>query len=288
MSRSRIALLAALWLCLVGPAAAQQIHYVTLTKDVIEQRLRAYKDKNQDREAELKELFTEAGCPAERLSEQPVKGEKIPNVLCTLPGSIDSVIIVGAHFDHVSAGKGVIDNWSGASMLPSLLQSLKDDPRRHTFVFIGFTDEETGLNGSEFYAGHLSKEERLKVRAMVNLDSLALSPTKVWVSHSDKGLVEALGRTAAAMKLPVAGVNADQVGDEDSHSFARIKVPTLMLHSVTQETLSVLHSNDDDWKSVKLDDYYDSYRLITAYLAFIDLTLDKEKGAGSSPAPAPK
>jgi hypothetical protein len=61
-----------------------------------------------------------------------------------------------------------------------------------------------------------------------------------------------------------------------------------MLHSITQETLAVLHTANDDWKSVKLDDYYNSYRLTAAYLAYIDLKLDKEKGAGEVPAPPEK
>ncbi|PYX03200.1 MAG: Zn-dependent exopeptidase M28, partial [Acidobacteria bacterium] len=36
---------------------------------------------------------------------------KLPNVICVLPGSSDKVIIVGAHFDRVSEGDGVVDNW---------------------------------------------------------------------------------------------------------------------------------------------------------------------------------
>ncbi len=60
-------------------------------------------------------------------------------MICVLPGNSEKVIIVGAHFDHVSDGSGVVDNWSGASLLPSLYQALKDHPRKHTFIFIGFT-----------------------------------------------------------------------------------------------------------------------------------------------------
>ena len=83
------------------------------------------------------------------------------------------MIIVGAHFDKVPEGDGVVDNWSGASLLPSLFQSLKDEPHNHTFVFIGFTDEEKGLLGSSFYAGHMSKEEVAATDAMVNMDTLS-------------------------------------------------------------------------------------------------------------------
>jgi hypothetical protein len=132
----------------------------------------------------------------------------------------------------------------------------------------------------------MSEAERAKISAMINLDSLAMGPTNVWVTHSDKALVEALGKVAAVLKLPVAAVNADQVGDEDGHSFMKRKMPTLMLHSVTQENLAVLHSSKDDWAAVKMDDYYASYRLAAATLAYLDLALDKEEAAAPAKEPA--
>ncbi len=68
-----------------------------------------------------------------------------------LPGRSDRVIIVGAHFDRVADGDGVVDNWSGASLLPSLYEAVKLEPRRHTYIFVGFTDGEEGEVGSHFY-----------------------------------------------------------------------------------------------------------------------------------------
>jgi Zn-dependent M28 family amino/carboxypeptidase len=68
----------------------------------------------------------------QHFSEQPVKGSKLPNVICLLPGTSDKVIVVGAHFDRVSEGDGVVDNGSGASLLPSLHEAVKIVPRKHT------------------------------------------------------------------------------------------------------------------------------------------------------------
>ena len=65
-----------------------------------------------------------------------------------MDGKLDSLIIVGGHFDLAESGRGVVDNWSGSSLLPSLYQSLKSVPRRHNFVFVGFTDEEKGMVGN--------------------------------------------------------------------------------------------------------------------------------------------
>ena len=208
-----------------------QLHFATVNAQVVEQRLRSYEGNDSEREAAVKTLFQSAGCPEENLTEQPVKGLKQGNVICTLPGSSDSVIVVGAHFDHVDAGDGVVDNWSGASMLPSLYQAVKTEPRKHTFIFVAFAGEEKGLVGSRFYVSSLTPEQEKKINAMVNMDTLGLGPTEVWVTRSDQKLVRALNGIALALKLPLTGVNVDGVGVSDEEAFVNRKVPTITIHS---------------------------------------------------------
>ena len=151
------------------------------------------------------------GCTGDKLSEQTVKGKLPPNVICTLPGRTDQIIVVGAHTDKVSQGHGVVDNWSGASLLPSLYYSLDAQPRHSTYLFIGFTGEEKGMVGSDFYVHHLTPEQRAKIVAMVNMDTLGVGPSKVWASHSDKSLLAALAATAAGIKLPITVSNVDRL-----------------------------------------------------------------------------
>jgi putative aminopeptidase FrvX len=138
---------------------SETVKYHPVTREAVEARLKKYKGNNQQREATLKQMFAESGCDDQHVSEQPVKGSKLPNVICFLPGSSDKVIIVGAHFDRVSEGDGVVDNWSGAALLPSLYEAVKVAPRKHTYIFIGFTDEERGEVGSRFYAQQMTKEQ---------------------------------------------------------------------------------------------------------------------------------
>lgn len=130
-------------------------------------------------------MFADAGCDGQHLSEQAVREARQPNVICVLPGSSDKVIIVGAHFDHASAGDGVVDNWSGASLLPSLYEAVKVELWTHTYIFIGFTDEEKGEVGSHFYAQQMTEEQVVATDAMVNMDTLGLAATEIWVNHSD-------------------------------------------------------------------------------------------------------
>ena len=270
--RRRIIHLAIAIACALWPAAAFGQGRVRLEpRAVIEKRLKSFATDNHVRESVIRKWLAESGCAKPKLSEEPVKPALPPNVVCVLPGETHEVIVVGAHTDKVpSAGDGVVDNWSGASLLPSLLFSLSGQKRHHTFVFVGFTGEERGLIGSEYYVDHLSPDERDHIEAMVNMDSLGLTPTKVWASHADKALLDALASVAAASKLPVSTVNVDKLGTTDSESFASYHIPRITLHSVTPEKMQVLHSADDTMLASNLDDYYDSYRLIAGYLGYLD------------------
>lgn len=254
------------------PTAAAQVSFLQVKEEVVKQRLEKAKGKNPERKAALVSLFQEAGC-SESLLEQVVKGSKIPNVVCTLKGETDSVIVVGAHFDRSDEGDGIVDNWSGASLLPTLFESLKQAKRKHTYIFVGFTDEEKGLVGSQYYVKLLKKEDIAKIHAMVNLDTLGLGDTEVWVSRADNKLVTAIATIASSMSLPVTGMNVDDVGTTDSESFREKKIPAITLHSLTQDTMQYIHSPKDNLKAIKAKEYYQSYRLIAAYLAFLDQVL---------------
>src|ERR1700722_14205112 len=118
--------------CLIS--AGERVQYNIISRELIESRLVRYAGDNKQREATLKQMFSEAGCDDQHLSEQVVKGSKLPNVICFLQGESDKVIIVGAHFDRVAEGDGVVDNWSSASLLPSLYDSVKHQPRKHTYI----------------------------------------------------------------------------------------------------------------------------------------------------------
>ena len=252
-------------------ASAQMIHFRLQTREVVEGRLKSFSTRNSEREALIRKWFADSGCKDANLSEQALDRKFPPNVICVLPGETQQVIVVGAHTDKVeSFGDGVVDNWTGAVLLPSLLYSLSAQPRHHTLVFVGFSGEEKGLVGSRYYVDQLTSDQRAHVEAMVNFDSLGLGPTEVWASHADKALLDALASVAAASKLPVTTMNVDNLGTADSESFARYQIPRITLHSVTEQTWSILHSPFDKLAAVRMNDYYESYKLIAEYLAYLD------------------
>jgi Zn-dependent M28 family amino/carboxypeptidase len=271
------------WIALIAAAStiwpaplSGQIRYQTLTREVINARLHSFAGNDFEREERLRTMFAQSGCKQENLSEQIVKKKQPPNIICVLPGSTDQIVVVGAHFDHVPAGDGVVDNWTGASLLPSLLDSVRQEPRQHTYIFIGFMGEEQGMLGSQYYVAHLKKEERGRIHAMINFDTLGLGKTEVWISHSDARLVRLVDAVSQAMKIPLGGVNVERVGSTDSESFGAYKIPRITLHSLTQETLTILHTSKDQMDKIQLGDYYQSYQLIAAYLIALDSLLESK------------
>lgn len=261
-------------------AAANDVRSKPVSREIVEMRLRRYTGDTRQREMTLKQLFADAGCDDQHISEQSVEGSKLPNVICVLPGTSDKVIIVGAHFDRVPAGDGVVDNWSGASLLPSLYDAIKIEPRKHTYIFVGFTDEERGEVGSHFYVRQMTPEQVAATAAMVNMDTLGLAPTEVWASHSDKRLSRAIAYIGKQLNIPVTAVNVDQVGSTDFVQFVARGIPSITTHSLTQETWNahIIHTSKDKLSAMKLDDYYQTYRLLSAYIAFLDQVESLEAG----------
>jgi hypothetical protein len=263
-----------LLILLAAAASAQSLEFKTLKEGVLQERLRLAHSKNPERYRRLKNLFAQSGCDGDSFREQKVGGSKEPNMICGLAGSGENPrkIIVGAHFDS-EGGDGIIDNWSGAVLLPTLFEFAGGTQRRHAFEFVGFAAEEKGLLGSRAYLKSIPKEERRQIAAVIIMDSLGLTSTKCWVNGSTKELVDTAARVAGALKLDFRGVNVDRVGTTDSQPFKEAHIPVLCLHSVTQETWPVINGSRDVWSAISWSDYYDTHRFVSALLRYLDATL---------------
>jgi hypothetical protein len=279
----RLWTLTALLLGLLTNAEAEvALRFHLVSRETVESRLGDYNGTNSEREAKLKRMFVNVGC-GDHLSEKRANWSNTPNVICVLPGSSERVIIVGAHFDRVSTSEGVADNWSGASLLPSLYEAVRVLARRHTYVFIGFTDEEAGLVGSSFYARNMTLDQVAATAAMINLDTLGLAPSEVWLHRADKRLATALFGVSALLQLPLTAVDFDEVGSTDSESFRRRKIPSLTIHTLTQksENQMILHTKRDKLSAMNLDYYYDTYHLTAVYLVYLDQFLAEPESAAT-------
>lgn len=257
-------------LCIFGVFAlcwAQKLRFTPADRNEVVERARSAPENDRQRAAQLKALFLEAGCNGDLLKEQTIDGAETPNIICELHGESAETIVVGAHYERTSSPARPIDNWTGASLLPSLYHCLGDQTRRHTVIFVEFADHGNELGGAEHFAAHLSSPEMARVEAMINLDTLGLSPTKVWTAHSDRELIKALVHMMYVLKLPASQIDIAAAGNSDSEPFAVRKVPQITIHSITQPNLAGATT------PFRPGAYYDSYRLLCGYLAYLDATL---------------
>jgi Iap family predicted aminopeptidase len=119
----------------------------------------------------------------------------------------------------------------------------------------------------------MSAGERQQIAAVVTMDSLGLTPAKIWPNSSNPELMSMAAAVARSMKLNLAGVNLDAVGSTDSMTFHKAGLPVLSLHSVTQETWRLINSRRDVWASLSWKDYYETHRFISALLVYFDQKL---------------
>jgi hypothetical protein len=255
-------------LFLVGVSSAQKVQFSPAEKSVVLQRMKAIPETNTDRAARIKELFIQAGCGESFLTEQKFDSAATPNIICRLGTGENDLIIVGAHYERASSPRRPLDNWSGAALLPVLYQSLRERKRNHSFLFVAFADNGNNPTGAESFARQLSQSQLGHASAMVNIDALGLSPTKVWAAHSDKELVHDLIVMVYALKLPASQIDIAALGNTDSDPFAVRHIPQITIHSLTQQ--NVISGAGSQFRP---NNYYDTYRLLCGYLAYLDQSL---------------
>jgi hypothetical protein len=253
-------------LCAVS--LAQKLQFAPAGKSVVLQRMKAIPESNLERAARLKELFVQAGCNEGFLTEQRLDGAETPNIICRLGTGENDLIIVGAHYERASSPHRPLDNWSGAALLPVLYQSLRERKRSHSFLFVAFADNGNNPIGAESFIQQLSRSRIEHAEAMVNIDALGLSPTKVWAAHSDKDLVHDLIVMVYALKLPASQIDIATIGSSDSDPFAARHIPQITIHSLTQQNVTSGLSSP-----FRPNNYYDTYRLLCGYLAYLDQSL---------------
>lgn len=151
-----------------------------------------------------------------------------PNLIAEWPyGDASKVYMFGSHLDSVSAGPGINDNGSGsATLLEVALKLAETRPSMAARVRFGWwTDEEAGLNGSDFYVRSLTSAQRSAIKAYYNFDMVASPNGGYFINH--------LNSTAAApMKAYWDSLNlqpeenTEGAGRSDDYSFEAYSIPT--------------------------------------------------------------
>ncbi|GIH02735.1 aminopeptidase [Rhizocola hellebori] len=151
-----------------------------------------------------------------------------PNVIADWPGgNAENVYMFGAHLDSVTAGPGINDNASGsATLLEIALTLAAQNPTMLNHVRFGWwTDEEQGLNGSEFYANGLPAAERTRIKGYYNFDMVASTNGGYFINRisSATGLVLKTYYDSIGVQTEE---NTEGAGRSDDASFNAIGVQT--------------------------------------------------------------
>ena len=218
----------------------------------------------------VRTLLAAAGCGTVT-TEQPVAGTAAANLICTLAGDSSGTVVVGAHYDKAGRGAGVADNWSGVAMLPLLYQSMASQPRRLTWQFVAFAAEERGQVGSRGFVRKLSTEDRQRIDAMVNLDTLGLGYTKVELHEADAELACLLQAAADIAGEPLSVANNSREDTSDHEPFLQAGIPAIRVHSIGPGDSRILHTTMDRGAVIDPSAYYSTYRVMATYLVLLDV-----------------
>ena len=264
-----------------------RIRVGTIDSAQLEATLVEVPEKNADRIERLKQLFQQAGCGSEYLEVSLHGGTPYPNVICTLPGRSSNTIVVGANVDKPPDGKGIVDNWTGAALLPHLYRSLAAAPRAPCSSFRTWPKPMKRKECARGYLRRLGAERRDRIRAMVNLKGLGLGATSVWATQADRNLRQDLHAVAKAMGLPLESVRFFKNVNADSEAFLFWGIPSITVTSYAKSNARLLENpiRDRETSQIDLPAYYDSARLIALYLAYLadTLRLREERSAEVPP-----
>jgi len=237
--------------------------------DDMQGRMDRLPSTNPERAKFMADLFKLGGAKDSDIVLQDA-GRGRNNIIVTKKGKTDRVIVVGAHYDKVSAGLGKIDNGTGATMVANFYQALNGVETDATIVFIAFAREEEGLIGSKAYVNSLDAAKRGKIDAMINLDTLAVDGTFSWKNNSTRAVLDRLTQVSreSGHALKEEYLNG---GDADSSSFRDAGIPAVTLYGASQSVIfDIIHSENDNMSVFSLAHYKNAYLLVLEAIKSLD------------------
>ncbi|MEZ4944818.1 MAG: M28 family peptidase [Cyclobacteriaceae bacterium] len=182
------------------------------------------------------------------------------NIIGMIDNPGDEIIIIGAHFDHLGYGgvsslyrgdslvhNGADDNASGVAVMIQLAELLKKEQLQKDILFIGFSGEEEGLWGSNYFSKNPTIDLS-KVSAMINMDMVgkldeqkALAIHGTGTSPSWEGILNKANTDSVSLLFRPSGI-----GPSDHTSFYLQDIP--VLHFFTGQHEDYHKPTDDSEK----------------------------------------
>jgi Peptidase family M28/PA domain len=180
----------------------------------------------------------------------------------TGPQDAPRVVMAGGHLDSVPEGPGLNDNGSGVAALLHIAERLAAEERPLRFGF--WAAEEIGLLGSRHYVTNLSRRERQRIAAYVNLDMVGTPDSEPEVYDGARSIEATLRR-----HLPRGTDDVRLDGNSDHASFERFGIPVGGLFTGLDDCY---HQRCDTLRNVDQEVLAQSAAATEA--ALLDLSLD--------------
>jgi Zn-dependent M28 family amino/carboxypeptidase len=161
-----------------------------------------------------------------QVRKQPFTAQRLEgeNLLVDLGGPADApLLMIGAHSDRVSEGRGATDNASGSAVALALAERFQRRPLAHHRVRVAFWDlEEHGLLGAAAYVAQGGDRPQL----YINFDVFGWGDS-LWMMTADEAhpLVDASREAATAQGLSLSA--GEQYPPSDHRAFLKAGWPAV-------------------------------------------------------------
>jgi aminopeptidase YwaD len=199
------------------------------------------------------------------------------NVIGYIDNNAPTTIVLGAHYDHLGYGEdgnsmvrneraihnGADDNASGTAALIELARLLKQSKaKKNNYLFVAFSAEELGLNGSKFFLDHATVDTS-SMNYMINMDMVGrLNDTSKALTIGGYGTSPqwaSLVSSAKDSKYFAIKFDSSGTGPSDHMSFYRKGIPVLFFFTGLH---SDYHRPSDDFDKINYTGEVKVVRLI--------------------------
>jgi len=239
------------------------------TKEEIEAAVKAVPCKVEDRLEGVRKQFLAAGAAENDIKTEKFDKDKISNVVVYKKGTTAETVIIGAHYDRVDAGCGVVDNWTGVVVMTQIYRSIAPLTTKKSYIFVAFDKEEVGLRGSSQMVKAMTPDQTANTCSMLNFDSFGQAAPMSLRSVSSPKLLELAKEIGKQGGLKFVDVEIEGAS-ADSASFKDKKIPAITLSGLGGNWQSILHSAEDKIKNVNMDSVYLGYRFGMIFTGKLD------------------
>ena len=197
----------------------------------------------------------------------------VRNVVGYLDNGAGNTVVIGAHYDHLgyehpgslyaegrAIHNGADDNASGVAGMLYLMKELKGKYTNNNYLFIGFSGEEYGLWGSNYFTKNPTMELE-GVNYMLNMDMIGRLNNEGKLSINGVGTSPAWGQAMDDISIPGISVVTTEggMGASDHTSFYISDIPAIHFFTGQHEDY---HKPSDDEDKIN----YKGLQLVMDYM----------------------